>query len=78
MASDKKTTGKLGYEAVVAKTVEVIVKLMRDEVPSVRVQGCICAGKILRGFWVAIPSSDIRVLLNGENRYRLCTLFFLQ
>eukprot|EP00956_Cyclotella_meneghiniana_P035397 scaffold114420_cov67-Cyclotella_meneghiniana.AAC.2 len=70
MASDKKTTGKLGYEAVVAKTVEVIVKLMRDEVPSVRVQGCICAGKILRGFWVAIPSSDIRVLLNGENLYR--------
>lgn len=70
IASGKKTTGKVGYEAVVTKTVEAIVKLMRDEVPSVRVQGCICAGKILRGFWVAIPSSDIRVLLNGENSCR--------
>ena len=58
---------KAGYEAVVAKTVEAIVKLMRDEVPSVRVQGCICAGKVLGGFWVAIPSPDKRVLLNGES-----------
>lgn len=57
---------KSGYEAVVTKTVETIVKLMRDEVPSVRVQGCICSGKILGGFWVAIPSTDIRMLLNGE------------
>ena len=57
---------KVGYEAVMVKTVEAIVKLMRDEVPSVRVQGCICAGKVLGGFWVAIPSSDKRVLLNGE------------
>lgn len=57
------------YEAVVTKTVEAVVKLMRDEIPNVRVEGCICAGKILKGFWVAIPSSDIRILLNGELFY---------
>lgn len=54
------------YEAVVKKSVEAIVKLMRDEVVNVRVAGCVCAGKVLGGFWVAIPSGEIRTLLNGE------------
>ncbi|KAL3788032.1 hypothetical protein HJC23_008376 [Cyclotella cryptica] len=54
----------VGYDAVVTKTVESVVKLMRDEVPNVRVAGCVCAGKILGGFWVAVPSKDIRILLN--------------
>jgi hypothetical protein len=57
------------YEAVVKKSVEAIVKLMRDEVVNVRVAGCVCAGKVLGGFWVAIPSGEIRTLLNGGRRW---------
>lgn len=72
---------KMGYEDVVTKSVQTIVKLMRDEVPHVRVQGCICAGRVLEGFWVAIPSSDIRALLNGECvhlNFLLCIVFELK
>lgn len=57
---------KVTFDVVMKKTTEAIVKLMRDEVPSVRVAGCVCAQRVLGGFWVAIPSGDIRILLDGE------------
>ena len=53
-------------EQIVNKSVEALVSLMTDDVPVVRVAGCKATAKILSGFWVAVPSKDIRVLLNRK------------
>jgi len=50
--------------ACVKKSVEALVTLMKDDVPSCRVAGCVATAKILALFWSAIPSQDIRLLLD--------------
>lgn len=53
-------------EAVVKKSVEALIALMKDDVPNVRVAGCTATAKILSCFWVAVPSKGIRALLNRK------------
>ena len=50
--------------ACVKKSVEALVSLMKDDIPSCRVAGCVATAKILSLFWTAIPSQDIRLLLD--------------
>jgi len=52
-------------EAVVGKTVDALMALLRDPAPKIRVAGSNAAGRILVAFWDALPTSDIRRLL-GE------------
>ena len=54
-------------QAIVAKSVESLSRLMEDDVPCVRVSGCKASTKILAEFWVAIPIEDIRTLLNRKH-----------
>jgi condensin-2 complex subunit G2 len=56
--------GQEWTEACVEKSVEALMSLMSDEIPSVRVAGSNATAKILSQFWVAIPAKDIRTLLN--------------
>ena len=51
-------------EACVTRSVEALLSLMKDDVPSVRVAGSMATAKILTQFWNAVPSKDIRALLN--------------
>ena len=53
-------------EAVVGKTVDALMALLRDPEPKVRVAGSNAAGRILVAFWDALPTSDIRRLLSGK------------
>ena len=58
--------GQEWTEACVEKSVEALMSLMSDEIPSVRVAGSNATAKILSQFWVAIPAKDIRTLLNRK------------
>jgi len=51
-------------ESCVKKSVEALVSLMMDDVPSCRIAGCDATAKILSLFWSTIPSQDIRLLLD--------------
>lgn len=51
-------------EACVKRSVEALISLMNDDVPAVRVAGSTATAKILSLFWAAVPSQDIRALLN--------------
>mmetsp|Transcript_22855 Transcript_22855/g.40142 ORF Transcript_22855/g.40142 Transcript_22855/m.40142 type:complete len:1311 (-) Transcript_22855:196-4128(-) len=51
-------------EVCVKRSVKALMSLMGDDVPDVRVAGSRAAAKILSLFWVAVPSADIRTLLN--------------
>ena len=61
--------GQEWTEACVQKSVEALIGLMSDEVAAVRVAGSNATAKILSQFWVAIPASDIRKLLNRKLTY---------
>jgi len=52
--------------AVVTKTVDVLMALLRDPEPRVRVAASNAAGRILVSFWDVLQTADIRRLLNGE------------
>ena len=58
--------GQEWTEACVEKSVEALLSLMSDEIPTVRVAGSNATAKILSQFWVAIPANDIRKLLNRK------------
>ncbi|KAL9182845.1 hypothetical protein ACHAXT_004124 [Thalassiosira profunda] len=51
-------------EACLKKSVEALISLMKDDTPSVRVEGSKSTARILTEFWSAVPSKDIRRLLN--------------
>ena len=58
--------GESETEATVRKTVQVLVGLLRDPEPRVRVAASNAAGRILVAFWDVLQTADIRRLLNGE------------
>ena len=58
--------GEAETEATVRKTVQVLVGLLRDPEPRVRVAASNATGRILVAFWDVLQTADIRRLLNGE------------
>ena len=59
-------TNETQTQAIVAKSIESLSRLMEDDVPCVRVAGCKASAEILAEFWPAIPIEDIRTLLNRK------------
>ena len=56
--------GQAHIDECVGKTVSALTSHLKDSDPRVRVAGSHAIGKILGGFWDAIPSNDIRILLS--------------
>ena len=59
-------TSSSSTEASVARCTKALRSLLKDDVPAVRIAGSTAAARILATFWVAVPSDDIRSLLNRE------------
>ena len=66
--------GEEWTEMCVQKSVAALISLMTDDVPAVRVAGSMAAAKILSSFWIAIPSKDLRSLLNREFMLLICLM----
>ncbi len=56
--------GKVHLKEVNEKSVEVLIRLLNDDDPKVRIAGCDAAIRVLGLFWDALKSEHIRSLLN--------------
>ena len=64
------------FPLYVSKSVKALEGLMKDEVPSVQVEGIRATTKILESFWNLVPEEDVRTLLNREFVCCDCPLCF--
>ncbi len=58
------TLGNAHIKEVNAKSIEVLLSLLKDDDPKVRIAGCDASIRILGVFWDALCSANIRSLLN--------------
>lgn len=54
-------------EEVIMKTVNFLKSILLDDVPLVRVAAADVTARTLGSYWDALPSSDVRTLLNSKS-----------